>query len=30
MVLVHKWPFFHFFYLENIGQEDVLHDIDEG
>ena len=28
MVLVHKWPFFQlFFFLGNIGQENVFHDI---
>ena len=27
MVLVQKWPFFHLFFLENIGQENVFYDI---
>ena len=27
MVLVQKWPFFHFFFLGNIGQENVFYDI---
>ena len=26
MVLVQKWPFFQFFFLENIGQENVFYD----
>ena len=26
MVLVQKWPFFHLFFLENIGQENVFYD----
>ena len=31
MVLVQKWPFFHFFFfLRNIGQENVFYDILEG
>ena len=29
MVLVQKWPFFHFFLLGNIGQENVFKDIPE-
>ena len=27
MVLVQNWPFFHFFFLRNIGQENVFYDI---
>ena len=27
MVLVQKWPFFHFFFSANIGQENVFDDI---
>ena len=27
MVLVPKWPFFHVFFLGNIGQENVFYDI---
>ena len=27
MVLVQKWPFFHLFFLGNIGQENVFYDI---
>ena len=27
MVLFQKWPFFHFFFLGNIGQENVFDDI---
>ena len=27
MVLVQKWPMFHFFFLPNIGQENVFYDI---
>ena len=27
MVLVQKWPFFHVFFLGNIGQENVFFDI---
>ena len=27
MVLVQKWPFFPFFFLGNIGQENVFYDI---
>ena len=27
MVLVEKWPFFHFFFLDSISQENVLYDI---
>ena len=27
MVLVQNWPFFHGFFLGNIGQEKVLYDI---
>ena len=27
MVLVKKWPFFHFFLLGNIGQENVFYNI---
>ena len=27
MVLVLNWPFFHLFFLGNIGQENVLYDI---
>ena len=27
MVLVQKWPFFHFFFLSNLGQENVFYDI---
>ena len=27
MVLVQKWPFFHFFILGNIAQENVFYDI---
>ena len=27
MVLVQKWPFFYFFFLRNIGQENVFYDI---
>ena len=27
MVLVQKWPFFEFFFLGNIGQENVYYDI---
>ena len=30
MVLVQKWPNFHFFFLFNIGQENVFYDILEG
>ena len=29
MVLVKKWPFFHLFFLGNIGQEIVFYDIVE-
>ena len=29
MVLVQKWPFFQFFFLGNIDQENVLYDIVE-
>ena len=29
MVLVQKWPFFHLFFLGNIGQENVFYDIIE-
>ena len=29
MVLVKKWPFFHFFFLGNIGQENVFYNIPE-
>ena len=29
MVLVQKWPFFQFFFLRNIGQENSLNDIVE-
>ena len=29
MVLVQKWPFFHFFFWGNIGQENVFNDIVE-
>ena len=29
MVLVQKWPFFHFLFLGNIGQEKVFYDIVE-
>ena len=29
MVLVQKWPFFHLFFLDNIGQENVFYDIVE-
>ena len=29
MVLVQKWPFFHFLFLGNIGQENVFYDIQE-
>ena len=27
MVLVQKWPFFQFFFLGNIGQENIFYDI---
>ena len=27
MLLVQKWPFFHLFFLGNIGQENVFYDI---
>ena len=27
MVLVQRWPFFHLFFLGNIGQENVFYDI---
>ena len=27
MVLVEKWPFFHVFFLGNIGQENLFHTI---
>ena len=27
MVLVEKWPFFNFFFLSNLGQENVFYDI---
>ena len=27
MVLVQKWPFFHLFFLGNIGKENVFYDI---
>ena len=27
MVLVQKWPFFHLFFLGNIGQENIFNDI---
>ena len=27
MVLVRKWPFFQFFFLANLGQENVSYDI---
>ena len=27
MVLVQNWPFFHLFFLGNIGQENVFHDV---
>ena len=27
MVLVKNWPFFHVFFLGNIGQENVFYDI---
>ena len=27
MVLFQKWPFFQLFFLDNIGQENVFHDI---
>ena len=27
MVSVQKWPFFQFFFLGNIGQENILNDI---
>ena len=30
MLLVQKWPFFHFFFLGNISQENVLYDILKG
>ena len=30
MVLVQNWPFFHFYVLGNIGQENVFDDILEG
>ena len=30
MVLVQNWPFFHLFFLGNIGQENVFYDILEG
>ena len=30
MVLVQNWPFFHLFFLDNIGQENVFYDILEG
>ena len=29
MVLVQKWPFYHLFFLGNIGQENVFYDIVE-
>ena len=29
MVLVQKWPYFHLFFLGNIGQENVFYDIIE-
>ena len=29
MVLVKKWPFFHVFFLGNIGQENVFYNIVE-
>ena len=29
MVLVKNWPFFHLFFLGNIGQENVFYDIQE-
>ena len=29
MVLVQKWPFYHPFFLGNIGQENVFYDIVE-
>ena len=29
MVLVQKWPFFHLFFLGNIGQKNVSYDIQE-
>ena len=27
MLLLQKWPFFNFFFLGNIGEENVFHDI---
>ena len=30
MIVVQKWPFFNFFFLGNIGQENVFYDILEG
>ena len=30
MVLFQNWPFFHLFFLGNIGQEHVFYDILEG
>ena len=30
MVLVKKWPFFHVFFLGNIGQENVFYNMLEG
>ena len=30
MVLVKNWPFFHFFFSGNIGQENAFYDILEG
>ena len=30
MVLVQKWPFFQFFFLGKIGQENVFDDIQKG
>ena len=30
MVLFQNWPFFHLFFLGNIGQENVFYDILEG
>ena len=30
MVFVQNWPFFHFFILGNVGQENVFYDILEG
>ena len=29
MALVQKWPFFQVFFLDNIGQENILYDIVE-